>query len=123
MKRIALIALTAATLGFGTTAPADAAQVRLGIHIGNDRPSYRYSGTRIGFDNGYRDGLREGKRDDYRNEGFNFRDERSYRAGDVGYRFEYGPRYEYVSSYRRGFEEGYRRGNDDRRDNRRSYRR
>lgn len=123
MKPIALIALTAATLGFGTTAPADAAQARVGIHIGSDRPSHRYNGSRIGYDNGYRDGLREGNRDDRRNDRVKFRDERRYRAGDVGYRFEYGPRYEYVAAYRRGFEEGYRRGSDDLRDHPRYYRR
>ena len=111
MKRIALIAL-AATIGIGSTVPADAAQVRLGIHIGNDR---RYNTTRVGYDNGYRDGMREGNRDDRRDERFSYRDEYLYREGDAGYRFEYGPRHEYVSSYRRGFEEGYRRAYDDRR--------
>jgi hypothetical protein len=121
MKRIALVAL-AATLGIGSTVPADAAQVRLGIHIGSDRRDHRYNTTRIGYDNGYRDGLREGNRDDRRDDRYNYRDEWLYRQGDAGYRFEYGPRYEYVSSYRRGFEEGYRRGYSDWRDrNRRRY--
>ena len=119
MKRIALTRIAtlalAATLGIGSTVPADAAQVRLGIQIGHDRTGYRYNVTRIGYDNGYQDGLREGKRDVYRDERYSFRDERLYREGDAGYRFEYGPRYEYVSSYRRGFEEGYRRGYTDRR--------
>lgn len=122
MKRIALVALAAA-LGIGSTVPADAAQVRLGIHIGNDRPGYRYNVTRIGYDNGYRDGLREGNRDDRRDDRYSYRDERLYRQGDAGYRYEYGPRFEYVSSYRRGFEEGYRRGYTDRRDYRRFDRR
>ena len=116
-----MIAL-AASLALGGTVPVQAAQVRLGIQIGHDRPGYRYNADRIGFDNGYRDGLREGARDDRRDERFNFRDEWLYREGGAGYRFEYGPRYEYIGAYRQGFEDGYRRAYADRRDSRR-YRR
>lgn len=118
MKRTTMIALAAGVALVGTT-PVQAAQVRLGIQIGHERPVYRYNVDRIGFDNGYQDGLREGARDDRRDERFNYRDERLYREGDAGYRFEYGSRYAYVSAYRRGFEDGYRRAYSDRRGYRR----
>lgn len=115
----------AAAIAFATLAAATPAQagVRVGIHIGNDRPGYYERGDsrgrsnvgRIAFDNGYRDGLREGEKDDRRDDRYNYRDEGRYRDGDSGYRREYGPRYEYVSAYRRGFEEGYRQGYSNRR--------
>jgi hypothetical protein len=126
MKRITTMMALAASVALSGTAPVQAAQVHVGIHIGNDRPAYRYNTGRIGYDDGYRDGLREGARDDRRDDRYNYRDERLYRQGDAGYRREYGQRYEYVSSYRRGFEEGYRQAYSnrwDRRDHRRDYRR
>ena len=112
MNRMTLVAI-AAGFALTSTAPAQAG-VRVGIHIGNDRPGYRYDERvrydtrRIGFDNGYRDGLREGARDDRRDDRFNYRDERAYRNGDAGYRGYYGPRGVYVDAYRQGFAEGYR---------------
>lgn len=118
----------AAVLALTTLAAASPAQagVRIGIEIDRDRRGgYGYEGRgrynvdRIAFDNGYRDGLREGEKDDRHDDRYNFRDEGRWRDGDSGYRREYGPRYEYVSNYRRGFEEGYRQGYS----NRRSYRR
>jgi hypothetical protein len=121
MNRIAISTL-AALVALGTTAPAQAG-VQVGVVIASDRAGYydrayydrddyrgRYNVERIAFDNGYRDGLREGEKDDRHNERFDYRDEGRYRSGDSGYRREYGPRYEYVSFYRRGFAEGYRRG-------------
>lgn len=111
MNRITL----AAALALATTAVATPAQagISVGIHIG-DRGRYyerdaRYV-ERIAFDNGYRDGLREGERDDRHDDRYNYRDEKRYRNADSGYRREYGPRWVYASAYRRGFEDGYRRG-------------
>ncbi|MBX7186618.1 MAG: hypothetical protein K1Y01_15870 [Vicinamibacteria bacterium] len=116
MNRIALTAI-AASVALLSTLPAQAG-VRVGVVVATDRSPYydrdgyrgRYNVERIAFDNGYRDGLREGEKDDRHDDRFNYRDEGRYRSGDAGYRREYGPRYEYVSAYRRGFAEGYRRG-------------
>jgi hypothetical protein len=123
MNRIAMLAI-ATTVGLGATVPAEAADVRVGIQIGQpgyrDHRNYRrYNVERIAYDNGYRDGLREGNRDDRRDDRYSYRDERAYREADNGYRRDYGSRWEYASSYRQGFEAGYRRGYDDRRWDRR----
>jgi hypothetical protein len=117
MKRIAMLAI-AGTVALGSTVPAQAADIRVGVRIGqpgyrDNRDYRRYDVERIAFDNGYRDGLRDGNRDDWRNERFAYRDERNYRDADNGYRREYGARWEYASAYRRGFEQGYRRAYDD----------
>ena len=115
MNRIA-ISTIAAAVAFAGAFPAQA-DVRVGVTIGSNRPAYgqvayrsRYAYGRLAFDNGYRDGLREGQRDDRRDDRYDYRDEGRYRSGDAGYRYEYGPRWEYVSAYRQGFAEGYRRG-------------
>lgn len=116
MNRIAIVAV-AATVALTSTASAQAG-VRVGVVVASDRSDYydrdayrvRYNVERLAFDNGYRDGLREGEKDDRHDDRFDYRDEGRYRSGDSGYRREYGPRYEYVSAYRRGFAEGYRRG-------------
>ena len=128
MKRIAILAV-AGTIGLGEPTPAQAADVRVNVRIGQpdyrdyrDRDDARFV-DRIAFDNGYRDGVRDGNRDERRNERFAYRDERNYRDANNGYRREYGSRWEYASAYRRGFERGYRRAYDDddrgRRDRRR----
>ena len=116
MNRIAIIAV-AASLAFASAGPAQAG-VRVGVVVASDRSNAydregyrsRYRFERIAFDNGYRDGLREGEKDDRHDDRFDYRDEGRYRSGDSGYHREYGPRYAYVSVYRRGFAEGYRRG-------------
>ena len=116
MNRIAISAI-AATVALTSTPQAEAG-VRVGVVIASDRGVYndrdgyrgRYNVERIAYDNGYRDGIREGEKDDRRDDRFNYRDEGRYRDGDAGYRREYGPKYEYVSAYRRAFAEGYRRG-------------
>jgi hypothetical protein len=117
MNRIAIAAI-ASSFALTGTAPAQAG-VTVGIHVGSHRPGVyatsRYRVDRIAFDNGYRDGLREGQKDDRHNDRYYYRDEKRYRQGDAGYRREHGPRHEYVNAYRRGFEEGYRRGYSDRR--------
>ena len=116
MNRIAISAI-AASVALTSTVPAQAG-VRVGVVVSTDRSPYydrdayrvRYNVQRVAFDNGYRDGLREGEKDDRRDDRFDYRDEGRYRSGDAGYRREYGPRYEYISAYRRGFADGYRRG-------------
>ena len=116
MNRITIIAV-AASVALAGTGPAQAGG-RVGVVVASDRShdydrdryARRYGFERIAFDNGYRDGLREGEKDDRHDDRFDYRDEGRYRSGDSGYRREYGPRYEHVSVYRRGFVEGYRRG-------------
>ena len=109
MNRITLSAAAATVLAVTNPAQAD---VRVGVVVVAQRDGYRNRVTveRIAFDQGYRDGLREGERDDRRDDRFGYRDEVRYREGDAGYRREYGPRYAYMSAYRRGFVDGYRRG-------------
>lgn len=123
MNRITLVAI-AAGFALTSTAPAQAG-VTVGIHIGQNRPSYnervRYDTRRIGFDNGYDDGLREGAKDGRRDDRFNYRDERAYRNGDAGYRSQYGHRGVYVDAYRQGFAEGYRAAYTSRRHRHRDY--
>jgi len=113
------IALAAIATGFTLTSIPAQAGVFVGIHIGSRPGVYersRHETGRIAFDNGYRDGLREGRKDDRHHDRYYYRDERRYREGDAGYRWEYGPRYAYVDAYRRGFAEGYRQGYRDRYD-------
>lgn len=115
MNRIIISAIAASVALAG--APAQAG-VRVGVVVAAGRSPYydrdgyggRYRIERLAFDHGFRDGLREGEKDDRHDDRFEYRDEGRYRSGDSGYRREYGPRYAYVSAYRRGFVEGYRRG-------------
>jgi hypothetical protein len=86
---------------------------------------------RIGFERGFRDGRENGFKDARRHDDFNYRNDRSYRNGDAGYRSSYGPRRLYASGYREGYERGYRRAfsyqwhsrSDDRREDRYAERR
>ena len=116
MNRTIITAL-AASVALTSSVPAQAG-VQVGVVIASNRSGYyerdgyrgRNGSERVAFDNGYRDGLREGEKDDRHDDRFDYRDEGRYRSGDSGYHREYGPRFEYVSAYRRGFAEGYRRG-------------
>ncbi len=77
-----------------------------------ERGPYRYEAyaNRIGFDNGYEDGLRRGRHDGDRGDRFDLARDSRYRDGDHGYRRSYGPRSDYVRSYRSGYAQGYRDG-------------
>jgi hypothetical protein len=68
-----------------------------------------YSG-RIGFDKGYEDGLRRGRDDGEDGDRYDVTRDGRYRDGDHGYRSSYGSRFNYVRSYRSGFELGYQDG-------------
>lgn len=117
MKRTTLAAAIALATVVASAPTASAIDLHIGLGVQLGRPAYtrdyRYS-QRVAFDNGYRDGLRAGNHDEWRRDRYGYRDEVMYREGDIGYRREYGPRVDYISSYRRGFEEGYRRGYLDR---------
>jgi hypothetical protein len=101
----------AAFLAVPTESRADV-RVGVGIRIGDGYGYNRnYRNTwRTGYDRGVEDGRKEGFKDVRRHERFGYRDEGRYRDGDAGYHGWMGPRYQYVSGYRRGFEEGYRNG-------------
>lgn len=73
---------------------------------------YRYESYagRIGFEKGYEDGLKHGRKDGDHGETYEPTHDRKYRNGDHGYKSSYGPRSQYVRSYRRGYEQGYRDG-------------
>jgi hypothetical protein len=58
----------------------------------------------LGF--GTRAGFEEGRRDRLRHDGFNFRDEQTYRNATLGYRRQFGN----LELYRRNFREGFIRG-------------
>ena len=84
------------------------AGLRIGILVGHDH-GYRDT-YRIAFGNGYQEGLRHGAEDGREDESFDFWHDRAYRTGDAGYRFDHGPRHEYVYGFRAGYERGYREG-------------
>jgi hypothetical protein len=111
MKAFATTGLLALSL-LALPAPSRA-DVRVGVGIRIDNGYYydgRYPDTiRIAYHNGYDDGYHEGAKDARHHERFSYWDEGRYRDGDHGYHGRYGPRWEYVSGYRRGFESGYRR--------------
>jgi len=90
----------------GLAAPADALDVR-GIFGGGSR-YYRDPG-RIAYDEGFRDGVDKGERDGRKGDRFDPWRHGDYRDADDGYHREFGPKYSYQRTYRRGFEAGYRR--------------
>jgi len=111
--------LLASALTVAMTPEAQAADVRIGVQLGNGRyGGGRYGDGRYdsretwrhGYNRGVHEGYREGERDARRNERFAYRDEGRYRDSDRGYKRWMGPRFEYANGYRRGFEEGYERG-------------
>ncbi len=124
--RLSLLAAGLLAPALTVAAPAAAGadvHVGVGLHVGGSgyyrhRPPDTF---RYGYDRGFHEGTREGDRDARRHERFGFWDERRYRDSDRGYKRWMGPRWEYATGYRRGFEEGYRRAyfrHDDWRDGR-----
>jgi len=77
-----------------------------------DRYGYDSHAARIASGRGYEDGLNRGQRDGQHRDRFDVTRDGKYRDGDHGYKSSYGPRSEYVRSYRRAFEQGYRDGYD-----------
>ena len=69
---------------------------------------------RVAQQNGYRDGLSEGRSDRFSHRRYNFSDSIQFRNAMSGYRWEFGDRELYRSTYRdafrRGYEEAYQRG-------------
>lgn len=89
--------------------PLAAAGLLLALAAPAHAADYYADARRYAYDRGYEDGLHEGEKDGKHGDRFQFSDEGRYRDGDHGYNRRYGPRHQYTSLYRRGFEEGYRR--------------
>jgi len=107
MRKLLMAGALAAAGVLAVPKPSQAG-VRLGIFIGHDF-GYAHPDTyHIGFDRGYADGRQQGWADGYRSEVLDFWRDGRYRCGDVGYRFSYGPRGEYIGGYRQGYEQAYR---------------
>lgn len=99
MKRLMMTILAAATLLTGSALNVSADSYR------------RYSERQIreiGFYNGYEIGYREGQRDLRLRISFDYKQNRAYKNGMVGYRDEYHHDGNYKKGFRNGFEEGYR---------------
>ena len=100
----------AALMGLALAVPAAAAPFdRYDRYDRYDR-GYESYGARAAWERGYEDGLNRGRRDGEHGDRFDVTRDGKYRDGDHGYRSSFGPRFEYVRSYRRAFEEGYREG-------------
>jgi hypothetical protein len=99
------LTLAAATLA----APAYAQLSRSTISLGYtaDQRSPYYDVRRSAYDNGYREGVKEGEKDARRGDRFEFRDERTFRDGDKGYRRQFGDRERYRQTFRSGYSAGY----------------
>lgn len=69
-----------------------------------------YSATDMAFDAGYREGVTLGQQDQTRSARSDFRNNASYRNGDLGYRTSYGDRNAYRLQFRDGLERGYEDG-------------
>ena len=74
------------------------------------REQWGSRGVPPAYNEGYDRGLRAGAEDIRRNERFEFSDESDYRRADAGYRRDYGRLDWYQTEFRRGYQEGYRIG-------------
>jgi hypothetical protein len=101
----------AALMGLALAGPSSAEPRDIYERGGRVRDSrYETYAGRIGYERGYEDGLRRGRDDGDDGDRYDVTRDGKYRDGDRGYRSSYGPRVEYVHSYRSGFEQGYRDG-------------
>jgi hypothetical protein len=109
MKRLWIVGLLVASAAVATPKPASA-DWRVVIGVGQDRgergsgPAYRY-----GYDRGWREGSEEGYSDGKHRRDPRFWRDGEFRDGDRGYKGWMGPRWEYASEFRQGYEAGYRR--------------
>jgi hypothetical protein len=109
MKRLGIVGLL--VIGaLATTAATASADWRVAFGVSQDRgargtgPAFRH-----GYDRGWREGSEEGNHDGRGRRDPRFWREGEYRDGDRGYRGWMGPRWEYASGFRQGYEAGYRR--------------
>jgi hypothetical protein len=109
MKRLWIVGLLVMGAAAAMPGPASADWgVRIGV--GQDRgargagPAFRY-----GYDRGWREGSEEGHSDGKHRRDPRFWREGEFRDGGRGYKGWMGPRWEYGSGFRQGYEAGYRR--------------
>ena len=81
---------------------------------GNGYGSYGSYAYQAGYERGRSEGLKQGDRDDNRDRRYEYRDEKTYRNADKGYKREFGPRDAYQAGFRRGYVQGYDQGYRDR---------
>ena len=99
-------ALTLAAAALAAPAYAQLGRTGQLLAYSDERSSYDDT-RRAAYDNGYREGLKEGDKDGRRGDRYEFRDERTFRDGDKGYRRQYGDRERYRQSFRSGYAAGY----------------
>ena len=100
-------AIALATALFAVPANAQLRSAGGSLAYSPDERSSYYDARRAAYDNGYREGLKEGERDARRGDRFEFRDERTFRDGDKGYRRQFGDRERYRQAFRSGYSAGY----------------
>jgi len=111
--------LAAGVLGVASVAAApvesQAADVRfgIGVFIGDYRHHPHPDTFRLGYERGLREGSEHGFVDGRKGRSFNFWHDRDYRRSHDGYRGWMGPKWEYASGFRKGYERGYRQAYDD----------
>jgi hypothetical protein len=109
MKRLWLVGLLV-TGTAATTSTQASADRRVALGVSQDLgargtgPAFRH-----GYDRGWREGSEEGHNDGRHRRDPRFWREGEFRDGDRGYKGWMGPRWEYASGFRRGYEAGYRR--------------
>jgi len=104
----------AAFIGLALAGPTTASAAGRDPYDSARSRDYRYESyaARVASGRGYEDGLNRGQRDGQHRDRFDVTRDGKYHDGDHGYKSSYGPHYEYVRSYRRAFEQGYRDGYD-----------
>ena len=100
-------ALTLAAAALAAPAHAQLSRGHPSLAYSADERSSYYEARRTAYDNGYREGIKEGEKDARRGDRFEFRDERTFRDGDNGYRRQFGDRERYRQSFRSGYAAGY----------------
>lgn len=104
--------LAAAGVGAVPVESHDNVQVGVGFFVG-DSHAYRPHAFRLGFERGRHEGSEHGFADGRRGRTFNFWHASEYRHAGEGYRGWMGPKWEYASGFRSGYEQGYRRAFGD----------
>jgi hypothetical protein len=117
MRKSHLYIAAGLTLSFAALATPAHAQLNRSIatslaYAADDQRSAYSDQRRWAYDNGYREGLKEGEKDGRRGDRFEFRDERTFRDGDKGYRRHFGDRDRYRQIFRSGYADGYQAAYD-----------
>ncbi|HEV3483770.1 MAG TPA: hypothetical protein VG106_00070 [Vicinamibacterales bacterium] len=117
MRKTHFYIVAGLTLSFAALAAPAHAQLNRSIttslaYAADDQRRAYSDQRRWAYDNGYREGLKEGEKDGRRGDRFEFRDERTFRDGDKGYRRQFGDRDRYRQIFRNGYADGYQAAYD-----------